>query len=458
MDDTQENYDFTDLPLLDISVPNVTSELLEELQENGIDCYDSDRDPEIQPENLESSDTSEEECGNGDGGERSLPKRKKSRMVKISPDWARFKLKSVRNNGEGHTTKSGKVINRRNVDVIDRCPCKFKCTDTFSHDDRVKINTRYWNLCNYGDQKHYIDLNVKETPCIRKLIRPSKRLFTWTYNFNDNQVCKSFFLKTLNITDSVVVRCKKKARVNENVGEDLRGKCQVNRKRVDPNVIECIKKHIQSFPMVESHNCRKDTQKMYLQSDLNLAKMYDLFSELNPESTVKISTYRRVFKEYNLSFHKPKKDQCSTCTKYTVATVEEREKIQAKYDQHLANKKASRDAKNLDKEIAMKDPSLKVYTFDLQSVLPTPCGEVSNFYYVRKFATYNLTMYDLATAEGYCYMWHETQGARGADEIASIIYRHINQLPDTVKKVILYSDCCGGQNRNRYVRYGIIAI
>lgn len=63
-------------------------------------------------------------------------------------------------------------------------------------------------------------------------------------------------------------------------------------------MIECIKKHIQSFPMVESHNCRKDTQKMYLQSDLNLAKMYDLFSELNPKSTVKISTYRRVFKEY----------------------------------------------------------------------------------------------------------------------------------------------------------------
>lgn len=383
LEDTQENCELADLSIMDLSVPTIGLDLLDGMQDNDFDPHDSDKDPEIQPGNLESTDSSDQSEG------RDIPMRKKNRVAKTSPDWANVKRKAIRNNGEEFTTKTGKTVNRRQVDVIATCPCKYKCSDTFSHEDRLEINSGYWGLGTYADQKHFIDKNVIESPCHRKIgSRPSKRSFTWKYTLKEKQVCKSFFLKTINISDTVVVNCKKKVRLLQNIGEDLRGKAQASRKTIDKDVIDRIHQHIKRFPMVESHYCRKSTNRMYLQSDLNLTKMFDLFTGENRGLKVKVCTYRRVFKEYNLAFHKPKKDQCSTCVKFGHATDIEKENLQAAYNHHLKNKEASRAAKEVDKDMAKKDTSVKVFTFDLQKVLPSPCGEISNFYYSRKFATY----------------------------------------------------------------------
>ena len=43
----------------------------------------------------------------------------------------------------------------------------------------------------------------------------------------------------------------------------------------------------------------------------------------------------------NLGFHKPKKDQCSTCIIYTNTTVEEKRK-NTDYEEHIANKTLAR--------------------------------------------------------------------------------------------------------------------
>lgn len=45
------------------------------------------------------------------------------------------------------------------------------------------------------------------------------------------------------------------------------------------------------------------------------------------------------------------------------------------------------------------------------------------------------------------YMWDESQGSRGPDEIASCLYKHLT-LNKPKKCVIAYADTCGGQNRN----------
>lgn len=62
-----------------------------------------------------------------------------------------------------------------------------------------------------------------------------------------------------------------------------------------------------------------------------------------------------------------------------------------------------------------------------------------------------MSFHDLATNEATCYLWHETVANRGANEIASCIYKEVTSLPDSVKTVILYSDTCGGQNKNSHV-------
>lgn len=43
--------------------------------------------------------------------------------------------------------------------------------------------------------------------------------------------------------------------------------------------INLVKEHINSFPKVESHYCRRDSSKLYLSSDLNKAVMYRLYTD-----------------------------------------------------------------------------------------------------------------------------------------------------------------------------------
>ena len=44
-------------------------------------------------------------------------------------------------------------------------------------------------------------------------------------------------------------------------------------------------------------------------------------------------------------------------------------------------------------------------TFDLQKVLIVPYGDHALFYYKRNLSVYNLTLCNLITKQGYCYVW-----------------------------------------------------
>jgi hypothetical protein len=90
-------------------------------------------------------------------------------------------------------------------------------------------------------------------------------------------------------------------------------------------------------------------------------------------------------------------------------------------------------------------------TFDLQKVLDTPCAEAGTLYYKRKLSVYNLTVFDLATAECTAYIWDETQGKQGANDIATCLLKHLQSLPSTIHTVTTYSDTCSGQNKNIYL-------
>lgn len=312
----------------------------------------------------------------------------------------------------------------------------------------------YWGLQDYEKQLLWLNNNIVIQDCQRTLKAGSRRSRTLLYSFEAKQVCKKFFVGTLNLTDSAIESFVKKAATGD--FKDKRGMHGKQRK-LDENLIVSIKSHIESFPSVESHYTRAKSSRLYLPSNLNIAKMYHLFKEMNPELNCKESQYRKVFcTNYNFSFHVPKKDACITCAKYYNSSPEDR--CEESYQAHLKNKDKAREQKLLDKMNAKSDPTLKVFTYDLQSVLNTPCSNVSALYYSRKFATYNNTFYDLATGDGYCFLWHETEGERGADEIGTTILKLIHCLEGPVRRVVFYCDCCGGQNRNKYIASLLIFI
>jgi len=235
--------------------------------------------------------------------------------------------------------------------------------------------------------------------------------------------------------------------------KDKRGKHAPGIKKSE-EVHKRVHDHIASFPCLESHYSRASSSKKYLEANLNISKMHQLYVNQCKENEIEpalASYYRHIFDtEFNLGFHKPKKDYCTFCHKYDNSSEAEKTLLQAEYDAHQIRKNQARSAKEAYKVEAQQDVSLVVATFDLQAVLPSPKLSASSVYYKRKLSAYNLTAFSLADRACTCYMWHEGTAGRGSSDIASCMLKFLEDQPETTKKVVLFSDTCGGQNRNKF--------
>lgn len=130
----------------------------------------------------------------------------------------------------------------------------------------------------------------------------------------------------------------------------MRGK--TNRNHISEGQKVIIREHINSFPAIESHYCRARTNKKYLESNLNIPKMYDLYvsqEEKNDKRPVKASYYRYIFcTEFNIDFHVPKSDRCGTCEVYKNMEKENKEQetdIVKRQEEHQRKKLSMREQK-----------------------------------------------------------------------------------------------------------------
>ena len=282
-----------------------------------------------------------------------------------------------------------------------------------------------------------------------------------------HNVCKKFFLKTLDVGERYVDHALKNKTEGVFGSSDRRGK-HVPHNKTSEKSINFVKQHIESFPTVDAHYTRKDTRRKFLGQDLNIKKMYDEYVKICKESdpqAIPVSThvYRNIFNtEYNYSFHIPKKDQCDLCFTYRRETNDGKNpdnnpSLKEKYDCHQKRKVRAREEKQKDKMTAEKsDSKVHVATFDLEAVLYTPCTLASQLYYKRKLSTYNLSVYSLANHKATCFMWNETEGMRGSCEIGTCLSIHIKSLPASCEHVILFSDTCTGQNRNQFIAAALV--
>jgi hypothetical protein len=154
--------------------------------------------------------------------------------------------------------------------------------------------------------------------------------------------------------------------------------------------------------------------------------MYEQYcKENNMLKWANLTAYRRIFNyDFNIGFHIPKKDQCSVCETYknTIQKTHEIEEIKLKHD---LEKNASRKAKEMDKQNAINGTIFSA-CFDLQAILITPEGEISNFYYKRRLATYNLTFYNMKNGDGACYVWNNTIAVHNRFVNLLVIYLYIH--------------------------------
>lgn len=267
-------------------------------------------------------------------------------------------------------------------------------------------------------------------------------------------VCKCFFMATLDISAKMIRTVIAKQDDEGTLIPDMRGKSQSSRRNLPANLVKGVMFHINSIPRIESHYLRAQTTKEFIDGGKTMADLYRDYRaicENNSEPFVKYKMYCHIFNtSHNISFFQPKKDLCEDCEAHKNRTEEEK-KGDVGYFKHIEEKTLSREEKDRDKNTPK---NVIVCTYDLQAVLPLPNGDISVFYYLSKVATYNFTICDIKNLQSYCYVWHEGEANRGANEIASCVWKYMEQKsqesPDDFE-IIFYSDNCSGQNKNKFI-------
>ena len=381
------------------------------------------------------------------------PSRKRKRRPQ---KWKRNIRKTARQKGEEYENQNGKVYCAKQVKELSSCTenCTYKCTMKFTLSDRQNIHQHFWKL----DDKcknHFYAKFIKQVEVKRRNSKAVKsRKFSYQYTFQNSsdvvRVCQNFFLKTLDISERRVYWFfKNKIDLTTGVPKSpIKGR-HIKQSTSNEKEHE-VRSHIESFPRVPSHYCRQNSQKEYLDTSLNVRKMYSLYKENCSGVPVKENIYRKIFNgNFNLSFHVPKKDQCDLCVEFknkTTMTAEEKSKI----DVHIFNKGLAKAERDIDRK--NKDEHTAIICYDLQNVISLPRAEISNFFYKRKFAVYNLTAHCNLNKKTYCSIWTENQSGRSGNDIASALRKILDKVVSDcpkVAKIIMWSDSCIPQNKNR---------
>lgn len=144
------------------------------------------------------------------------------------------------------------------------------------------------------------------------LRRKKNRTQTITYYFKKEQtsiqVCKVFFLSTLKISEQVVFTALEKNRQDESL-IDKRGTHNNRPQKMSEATKKSIMTHIELFPSVESHHTHKRSKRQYLCAELNISKMYRLYTlwfpnqDYTQEQIASKRQYESIFNtQYNYSF------------------------------------------------------------------------------------------------------------------------------------------------------------
>lgn len=350
--------------------------------------------------------------------------------------------------------------------------CRFKCLDQFSEDDVALIHMEFWNNSD-SEKGFFYDKSTERCLVERKRNRNEERKKTKTYSFkyyflkHDKKirVCKAFYLGVLSISQIRIsyFYTHKRAGITTTPRRDLRG--STTSLRIKDKKRQEIRDHIDMFPRVPAHYCRSSSSKEYLERSLSLSKMYDLYIEYCRENKLtpeKKWLYCHVFnEEYNIGFHKPKKDLCEICSEYDLKRQENalNGDLEEKYRTHIEAKLSAREEKLKDVSTCKEDESTALMCFDMQSVLTCPQTQISKAYYKKKFAVYNLTGCDVVQKKGYCALWHELLGGRKGIDIASALHLLLEKLlkeRPNLTKIILWSDSCVPQNKNSHMSAALL--
>lgn len=123
-------------------------------------------------------------------------------------------------------------------------------------------------------------------------------------------------------------------------------------------------------------------------------------------------------------------------TSKSTLNVSKLKDLKTNLELHQRRAEAMQKSLKDDRETSKTAKDTLVLCFDLQQALPVPNLTVGKAFYLRKAWVYNLGIHDCTTGKGFMYMWPENIAKRGSDEVASIVYKHLQDHRNpTIKKI-----------------------
>lgn len=375
-----------------------------------------------------------------------------------------------RNLGYSYKSSRGKNIKPRSLGAP--CSCKKNC--------RAKLQGRedsifhsFWDLASYEKQNTYLFSSITSIPkkrSYRKKIKrqESSRKLTFVYkvkiNGIDVEVCKNEFLAVHGLQNSAKRVRNITAQISEGrstAKPDARGKHYNRPNKISDEQLQSVFEHIESIPKYVSHYSRENNpDRVYLDHDINISILYKdfyvLWCQEKQIEPVKEDRYRRIFcSKFNIGFKLPKVDTCATCDEHNNLIEANKgnlvvcQDLKIKLELHQRRAAAMQNDLKQEAEDAKLNHNKIVITFDMQQTLPTPLLTVGEAFYLRKAWTYNLGVHNCGDGQATMYMWTEDIAKRGSEEVASCLLKHLTSRPTTGQEdLIIYTDNCGGQNKN----------
>lgn len=390
----------------------------------------------------------------------------------------------------GRMSEVRKKINLMSHVMGDDCKCRMKCFDLVP--DVVKRSVlKGFNLMESSDyQDSYICGLISVLPINRRRPRNGQEsnLKKATYKYRvrgvvegqlkDFDICRSAFLAMHGIGKKRLERLVKSLQLTGHSPKNERGKHGTRPWRIAEDSLNLIRNHISSFPARNSHYGLKDSKKVYLDESLNISKMYDFFKKANPDIKASYEIYRTVFNnEFNIGFGYPRTDTCSFCDEHhvTLKALElerknssdpvrvqelatEISKVKTEIEVHKRKADTFYSRKSNAKKECKKCPDKEAVCVDYGRNQAVPNISTNDAYYRRQLSLYVFNAHILSSSESLFYLYTETHGKKGSDDVCSIIHDFVfNHLPLRVRELEFFSDSCGGQNKNytvfRFMHY-----
>lgn len=268
---------------------------------------------------------------------------------------------------------------------------------------------------------------------------------------NEVHVCKGFFMSVLQVSQKRIRILQQK--ILKGLSPDDQRGHNDNRKMILNDIWNFLHQIVDRIPKSYSHYSFHRTNRLYFENtELNMLSLYKHFvKELEDNNLEKLSfgSFINYFNtNFKISFSKPKSDICDFCYLNMV--------IGNQYLSKSELEKLEKHQQDVLKYRFLKSELLNNFNYllieiDYSQNKPLPKLSVTKNFYSRNLWLYlfNLHVHNNKSKDTYFYHFIEGEFRKGSDSVASFIYDFLIKIDlDFYEQIVIFSDACGGQNRN----------